>query len=67
MIGNIITINNLYNRIVIAEENKDQQLIYYILGKIFYNLADFEPIDLEDLNMGPIVEESQFVKILELV
>jgi hypothetical protein len=58
MIGNIITINNLYNRIVIAEENKDQQLIYYILGKIFYNLADFEPIDLEDLNMGPMVEES---------
>jgi hypothetical protein len=55
MIGNIITINNLYNRIVIAEENMDQQLIYYILGKIFYNLADFEPIDLEDLEMGPMV------------
>ena len=58
MIGNIITINNLYNRIVIAEENQDQQLIYYILGKIFYNLADFEPIDLEDLEMGPMVEQS---------
>jgi hypothetical protein len=56
MIGNIITINNLYNRIIIAEENEDQQLIYFILGKIFYNLADFEPIDLEDLEMAPIVE-----------
>jgi len=66
MIGNIITINNLYNRIVIAEENQDQQLIYYILGKIFYNLADFEPIDLEDLEMGPMVEQSQLLKIFEL-
>ena len=57
MIGHIITINNLYNRIVIAEENQDQQLIYYIFGRIFYNLADFEPIDLEDLDMGaPMVE-----------
>jgi|TARA_B110000503_G_C6914232_1_gene315975 hypothetical protein len=58
MIGNIISINNLYNRIVIAEENQDQLLIYYILGRIFYNLADFEPIDLEDLEMGPMVEQS---------
>lgn len=55
MIGNIIQTTNLYNRIVIAEENEDQLLIYYILGKIFYNLADFEPIDLEDLEAGPMV------------
>ena len=49
MIGNIITINNLYNRVLIADENEDQLLMYYIFGKIFYNLAKFEPIDLEDL------------------
>lgn len=60
MIGNIININNLYNRIVIAEENEDQLLVWYILGKIFYNLADFEPIDLEELEMerGMMVEQS---------
>ena len=49
MIGNIITINNLYNRVLIADENEDQLLMYYIFGKIFYNLAKFEPIDIEDL------------------
>jgi|TARA_B110001450_G_C17612769_1_gene477959 hypothetical protein len=49
MIGNIITINNLYNRVLIADENEDQLLMYYIFGKIFYALAKFEPIDLEDL------------------
>ena len=52
MIGNIITINNLYNRIIIADENEDQLLMYYIFGKIFYNLAKFEPIDLEDLEQA---------------
>ena len=26
--------------------------MYYIFGKIFYTLADFEPIDVEDLEMG---------------
>lgn len=49
MIGNIITINNLFNRLVIANDNEDQLLTYYIYGKIFYKLAKFEPIDLEDL------------------
>jgi hypothetical protein len=49
MIGNIITINNLFNRLVIANENEDQLLTYYIYGKIFYKLAKFDPIDLEDL------------------
>lgn len=50
MIGNIITINNLYNRILIADDNEDTLLMYYIFGKIFYNLAKFDPIDLEDIN-----------------
>ena len=26
--------------------------MYYIFGKIFYNLAKFEPIDLEDLEQA---------------
>lgn len=49
MIGNIISINNLYNRVLIADENEDKNLIYYIFGVIFYNLASFEPIDVGDL------------------
>lgn len=28
--------------------------MYYIFGKIFYNLAKFEPIDLEDLEQGSL-------------
>ena len=49
MIGNIITVNNYFNRLVIANDNEDQLLTYYIYGKIFYILAKFDPIDLEDL------------------
>ena len=28
--------------------------MYYIFGKIFYNLAKFEPIDLEDLESASL-------------
>jgi len=49
MIGNVLTLNNYQNRIVIASENEDRLLTFYIYGKIFYLLAKFEPIDLEDL------------------
>jgi hypothetical protein len=54
MIGNIISINNLYNRVTIAQENEDQLLMYYIFGKIFYTLAKFEPIDLEDIEQASL-------------
>mmetsp|Transcript_21876 Transcript_21876/g.33926 ORF Transcript_21876/g.33926 Transcript_21876/m.33926 type:complete len:187 (+) Transcript_21876:445-1005(+) len=50
MAGNLITLNNYYNKIVVANENKDSELYSFILGKIFYALADFEPIDLEELD-----------------
>jgi len=54
MIRNIISINNLYNRVTIAQENEDQLLMYYIFGKIFYTLAKFEPIDLEDIEQASL-------------
>jgi hypothetical protein len=28
--------------------------MYYIFGKIFYTLAKFDPIDLEDLEQGSL-------------
>lgn len=34
---------------MIADDNEDVLLMYYIFGKIFYTLVNFEPIDLEDL------------------
>lgn len=44
MVGNIIVINTYYNRIVVATNNKDQLQVYYLMGKIFYVLANFQPI-----------------------
>jgi hypothetical protein len=40
---------------VIASENEDRLLTFYIYGKIFYLLAKFEPIDLEDLEQGSLM------------
>jgi hypothetical protein len=34
--------------------------MYYIFGKIFYNLAKFEPIDLEDLEQASLYVNSYF-------
>lgn len=45
MVGNIIRINNLYNKIVIATENEDQQQVWYIFGRIMYYLFDIQPIE----------------------
>ena len=50
MIGNIININNLMNRVFIAQENEDQPLMYFILGKIFYYIARFDPIEIAALD-----------------
>jgi len=45
LVGNIIRINNLYQKIVIATENEDQQQVYYIFGRISYYLFDIQPIE----------------------
>jgi len=50
MVGNIININNMMNRIFIAQENEDPELMYFILGKIFYYVARFDPIEIATLN-----------------
>jgi hypothetical protein len=50
MVGNIININNMMNRIFIAQENEDPELMYFILGKIFYYVARFDPIEIASLN-----------------
>ena len=49
MVGNIININNMMNRIFIAQENEDPELMYFILGKIFYYVARFDPIEIAAL------------------
>jgi len=49
MAGNVINLTNMYNKIVVANENEDMELYWYIFGLIFNIMADFEPIDLEEL------------------
>jgi len=49
MAGNVINLTNMYNKIVVANENSDTELYWYIFGRIFNLMADFEPIDLEEL------------------
>ena len=56
MVGNVINITNLYNKLRVAQENEDQELVYFITGKIVYYLLDFEPIDFEDLEGAPLLE-----------
>jgi hypothetical protein len=34
-------------------------LVYFIFGKIFYAVAKFDPIDLEDLNAGALSVSSK--------
>ena len=50
MVGNIIRLNNLYNKMVIATENEDELQVWYIYGRICYYLLDIEPI--EDAALG---------------
>jgi len=38
-------INNLYNKLVTADNNGDQRQVYYIWGRITYYLLDIEPIE----------------------
>jgi hypothetical protein len=66
MVGNIINITNLYNKVLVAQENKDQELTYFILGKIFYSLMDFEPLDLEDLE-APLSGEKGSASLAKII
>lgn len=55
LVGNIIRVNNLYQKMVIATENEDQQQVWYLLGRIGYYLFDIEPIEdagfeIDDVN-----------------
>lgn len=45
MVGNIIRINSLYQKMVVATENEDQQQVWYIFGRISYYLLDIQPIE----------------------
>ena len=45
LIGNVITIQNYYQKIIIAQENEDQRMTIFIGGKIVYTVLDFEPIE----------------------
>jgi hypothetical protein len=45
LVANTITINNLSNKIVIAEDNGDNRLKHYIIGSICYHILNFEPIE----------------------
>ena len=45
LVKNTITITNLSNKIVIAEDNGDNRLKHFIIGSIVYHMMDFEPIE----------------------
>ena len=44
LIGNIISFNNIYQRILKASKINDTETMWYNIGKIFYIMATFEPI-----------------------
>ena len=45
LVGNILTINNLYSRVLVANDEGDTQMVLYICGRIFYFAAKFEPLE----------------------
>ena len=45
LIGNTIELNNLSVKIEIAEENGDNRLKHFIIGRVFFRLMDFDPIE----------------------
>mmetsp|Transcript_13328 Transcript_13328/g.22646 ORF Transcript_13328/g.22646 Transcript_13328/m.22646 type:complete len:111 (+) Transcript_13328:580-912(+) len=69
MVGNLIPITNLYNKILVFQENQDQEQTSLRLGQIFYLLADFEPIDLEELeaSLEDEATEASLANVLSLV
>ena len=45
MIGNSIELNNLSLKVEIAEDNGDNRLKHFIIGRVFFRLMDFDPIE----------------------
>ena len=45
MIGNIITVQKLYEKIVIANTNGDLPTLFLIFGRATFIMFDFEPIE----------------------
>jgi hypothetical protein len=45
LIGNSIELNNLSVKIEIAEDNGDNRLKHFIIGRVFFRLMDFDPIE----------------------
>lgn len=45
LVGNILTINNLYSRVLVANDEGDTQMVLYICGRIFYFAAKFDPLE----------------------
>lgn len=48
MLGKILTVNRIYNRIMEFDKVNDTINIYFYMGKIYRMLADFEPVILEE-------------------
>lgn len=65
MVGNILTINNLYNKVLIANDNEDTQMVLYICGRIFYFLAKFDP--LEEASLYADQSLSRTIKLMNVV
>jgi len=45
LIGNIITFNSIYQSIVTAQESQDYETLYYYIGRIFFLIIDFGPLE----------------------
>lgn len=54
MVGNIIRINSLYQKMLIATENEDQQQVFYIFGRICFYLVDVKPIEDAGFEIGDL-------------
>ena len=50
LIGNIMTLNLIYEKIVVANEDGDEMEIYYLYGRIAYFILIFDPIELASFN-----------------
>lgn len=62
MIGNSIEINNLSVKIEVARDNGDNRLMHFIIGRIFYRLMDFDPIE-----EAPMVTETPWTRVYKLL
>jgi hypothetical protein len=61
IVGQIITLNNIYSKIVTAVDENNQKNIVFLTGRIVYLVAKFEPIE----EAGFSFEENRALKIFE--